>query len=263
MPALRTEPVKRRFPHWIASGSTTHKPATPYNPAMSFAFFASCLALLFPGHLARPMGYLAMPKSGHGRGVLVLHAWWGLNGDVRHFCDRLAKAGFIAFAPDLFQGKVVTKEEEAKKLVEEHDAHQTQVLAQVNQAARFVAGRSGNPGIGVVGFSFGAYYALALSNIDPDNVRATAVYYGTGQQNFRLSKSSYLGNFAEHDQFEPKENVAALKSLLKSTGRPFTAYIYPRTGHWFAEPSVKKAYNKSAAELAWDRTVQFLKKTLE
>ena len=51
-------------------------------------------------------GYLAMPERGKGPGVLVLHAWWGLNDTIKAFCTRLAEAGFVAFAPDLYHGEV-------------------------------------------------------------------------------------------------------------------------------------------------------------
>ena len=53
-----------------------------------------------------PDGYLAIPYTGKGRPVLVLHAWWGLNDTIRQFCTRLAEHGFVTFAPDLYQGKV-------------------------------------------------------------------------------------------------------------------------------------------------------------
>jgi carboxymethylenebutenolidase len=55
---------------------------------------------------AQSNGYLAVPDSSTGNPVLVLHAWWGLNKTMKRFCDRLARAGFLAFAPDLFRGKV-------------------------------------------------------------------------------------------------------------------------------------------------------------
>lgn len=61
-------------------------------------------------------GYLALPKSGHGPGIMILHAWWGLNPFLKDFCERLAMEGFVVFAPDLYQGKVATTIEEARLL---------------------------------------------------------------------------------------------------------------------------------------------------
>jgi hypothetical protein len=54
----------------------------------------------------QPLGFLAVPPTGKGPGVLVLHAWWGLNDTIKAFCTRLAGSGFVAFAPDLYQGDV-------------------------------------------------------------------------------------------------------------------------------------------------------------
>jgi carboxymethylenebutenolidase len=54
----------------------------------------------------QPDGYLAMPPAGKGLGVLILHAWWGLNDTMKAFCTQLADSGFVAFAPDLYHGKV-------------------------------------------------------------------------------------------------------------------------------------------------------------
>jgi carboxymethylenebutenolidase len=61
-------------------------------------------------------GYLALPKSRAGAGVLVLHAWWGLNAFLRDLCKRLAREGLVAFAPDLYHGHVATTIEDAKRL---------------------------------------------------------------------------------------------------------------------------------------------------
>jgi carboxymethylenebutenolidase len=52
--------------------------------------------------------YIAAPRSGSGPGVLVLHSWWGLNGFFKRFCDRFADAGFVALAPDLYDGRVAS-----------------------------------------------------------------------------------------------------------------------------------------------------------
>src|SRR5438046_3220896 len=61
-------------------------------------------------------GYLAVPEQGSGPGVLVLHAWWGLTEPFRQVCDRLAEAGFVALAPDLYRGKTTAAIEEAQAL---------------------------------------------------------------------------------------------------------------------------------------------------
>ena len=59
--------------------------------------------------------YLALPDGRPAPGVLVLHPWWGLNEDIKGVCDRLAEAGFVALAPDLYDGRIATTIEEAEK----------------------------------------------------------------------------------------------------------------------------------------------------
>ncbi len=205
-----------------------------------------------------PDGYQKEPNSGHGRGVLVLHPWWGLNADVKAFCDRLAANGFVAFAPDLFHGKIAHTEAEAQALVNEHETHQDQIESQISRAAEFLSARTGKQTIAVVGFSFGANYALHASVAQPVIVHAVVAFYGTGPTKFDGSRAAYLGHFAEKDQFEPKSEVDALAQSLHAAGRPVKFFTYPGTGHWFFEPSVKKAYNRSASNLAWKRTLTFL-----
>lgn len=234
---------------------------------MSFVLLAGLLALplasLGASSQTKPEGYLAEPKSGHGPGVLVLHPWWGLNGDVKALCDRLADSGFVAFAPDLFHGKTATTEADAEALVKYYDPKAAELKAQIAEAAKYLEERAGEKEIAVLGLSFGAYYALDFSNDEPTRVRSVVVFYGTGAEDFSKSKASYLGHFAEKDDFESKESVDGLAKLLHEAGRPASIHTYPGTGHWFFEPGVKKAYDKAAADLAWERTLKFLRETLE
>jgi carboxymethylenebutenolidase len=106
----------------------------------------------------------------------------------------------------------------------------------------------------------GAYFALKLSNDDPEKVKAVVVYYGTGAEDFSRAKAAYLGHFAENDPYEPPENVEGTEKLLKLSGRPVTFYHYPGVGHWFSEIDRPEAYDEAAAQLAWERTVTFLKR---
>lgn len=208
-----------------------------------------------------PQGFLAVPKAGEAPGVLVLHPWWGLNADTKAFCKRLADAGFVAFAPDLFDGKLATTRAEAEALVGTRGGKEAETKARIREAATFLAERSGREDIAVVGFSFGAYHALQFANEAPARVRAVVDFYGTGPEDFTKSKAAYLGHFAEKDEFEPKASVDALEKSLRAAGRPATFHTYPGTGHWFFEPSVTTAYDRAAAELAWKRTLEFLKAT--
>jgi len=206
-----------------------------------------------------PAGHLAAPPTGKGSPILVLHAWWGLNNTMKNFCTRLADSGFVVFAPDIFHGKIADNIADAETLARAHDGKQAQ--ADVADAAKFLIERAGeaNRGIAVVGFSFGAYYALDLSVSDPKNIRSVVVFYGTGPTDFNGSKAAYLGHFAENDEFEPPSEVDKLEAAVQGAGRPVEFHRYPATEHWFFEPD-RPQFNKAAADLAWDRTLAFLKR---
>jgi carboxymethylenebutenolidase len=214
----------------------------------------------------QPPGFLALPAAGPGPAVLVLHAWWGLNDTIRSLCERLAAQGFVAFAPDLFHGKVAVTKEEAEALSSsaERDGGE-QVLAAAAAAADFAAGhaRTRGPALGVIGFSFGVDYALRLSQDDPDRVRAVVIFYGAWPlEGYARSKAAYLGHFAETDEFVNAAQVERLESALRAAGRPVTFHRYAGTGHWFFEPDRPDAYDADAARLAWERTITFLQQTL-
>jgi carboxymethylenebutenolidase len=207
-------------------------------------------------------GYLATPATGKGPGVLVLHAWWGLNDTAKAFCTRLAESGFVAFAPDLYHGKVTDNIAEAETLGSALDDNHLQARAEIAKATIFLTERVGEGGhdLAVIGFSLGAYYAPDLSAAAPEQIRSVVVFYGTGGEDFSASKASYLGHFAENDPYEPPENVDLLERALQQAERPVTFYRYPGTGHWFFEPDRSDAYNQAAASLAWERTLAFLKR---
>ena len=211
---------------------------------------------------SQPEGFLAVPPAGQGPAVLVLHAWWGLNDTIRAICQRLADAGFVAFAPDLYHGQVADTIPEAQALANTLDDQQAQ--ADVAASAEFLGQGSGadGGGLAVIGFSLGAYFALEFSAAAPELVRAVVVFYGTGPDEFSGAQAAYLGHFAEHDEFEPLDNVAELESILQRAGRPVTFYRYPGVGHWFFEPDRPDAYDAASAELAWERTLDFLQRNV-
>ncbi|MHB0988229.1 MAG: dienelactone hydrolase family protein [Bellilinea sp.] len=211
----------------------------------------------------QPNGFLAVPPAGTGPGVLVLHAWWGLNGTMKAVCTRLAEAGFVAFAPDLYHGKVADNIADAETLGNALDANHLQAKAEVADATMFLNESAGqvNRGLAVIGFSMGAYYALDLAAANPEFIHSVVLFYGTGDGDYSSSRAAYLGHFAEKDEFEPQSNVDLLEKSLRRVGRPVTFYRYSGTGHWFFEPDRTQAYNQTAANLAWDRTLAFLRRS--
>jgi carboxymethylenebutenolidase len=101
-----------------------------------------------------------------------------------------------------------------------------------------------------------------LAEQRPDDVAATVLFYGTKRGDFLRARSAFLGHFAETDPYESLPSVRQLERRLVA-GREVTFHVYPKTGHWFFEADRPDAYNAAAAQLAWERTVTFLKCKLE
>ena len=205
--------------------------------------------------------YLALPATGNGPGVLLLHAWWGLKPFFTELADQLAGKGYVVLVPDLNFGELVTTVEDAQALMKRRDNEQIAlaVLAANDylQAHTAVQGES----MGVVGFSMGAAWAIWLSAERPANVAAVVMFYGSGSADFGAARATYLGHFAETDDWEPSEDVQAMEQAIRNAGRDVTFQIYPGVSHWFME-SDRPEYNPEAAERAWQRTTAFLHKQL-
>jgi carboxymethylenebutenolidase len=211
--------------------------------------------------------WLARPSDGEGPGVLLLHAWWGLNQTILDVADRLAAEGFVVIAPDMFGGVVVDTVKAAEEEAGGHDKRFTETFAVVRAGAERVVRDRGEigRGIGVVGFSFGAAYALELvADPPPDEaIDAVVLAYGTGaEHDWTETDAAFQGHFAANDPFESAEGVDALESALRSAGRHVEFHRYPGVGHWFMEPDREDAYNGDAADLAFGRIVAFLRENL-
>lgn len=207
-------------------------------------------------------GYLGVPGKGNGPGVLVLHAWWGLNDFFKDLCDRLATAGFVAFAPDLYHGATASTRDEAESLLSKLD--QKAAGRDIVSAVRGleIHPRVKGNRLGLVGFSLGAFLGLWLAQELPANLAAVVLFYGTREGNyergFASTKAAFLGHFAETDEFESPASVRELETLLRTSGRDVTFHTYPATTHWFFEKDRSDAYDADAAKLAWQRTIRFL-----
>lgn len=209
-------------------------------------------------------GYVVAPASGSGPGVLVLHAWWGLTPFFRSVCDRLADEGFVALAPDLHgDGRTADTPDEAEALLASTDPNRTAGLVASSISALRGMPATTDRRIGVLGFSMGASWALWAAARFPDDVAATAFFYGGQDVDFAPARSAFQGHVAEIDEFESDDDIAYLEAQLHLAGHRVEMYRYPGTGHWFMEDDRPAAYVADAASLAWERTVAFLHQHLD
>ena len=213
--------------------------------------------------------YLAEPEHRGGPGVLVLHAWWGLTQPFRQICDRLAEAGFVALAPDLYHGKTTAAVEEAEALVAALNQDKEGVRGDIAGAVQVLRQHVATPPAGgrgklaVVGFSLGGAYALDLSVKEAEEIAAVVTFYASySGLDYSGSKAAYLCHFAEDDPFEPAESVAQVEQELQAAGRPVTCYTYAGTKHWFFEEN-RPEYDAQAARVAWEWTIEFLHQRLD
>jgi carboxymethylenebutenolidase len=203
-------------------------------------------------------GYLALPAGSSGWGVLVLHAWWGLNDVFTALCDRLAQEGLVAFAPDLNDGQIATTVAEAQALMDARNNERTASAAFGGLQVLRTHAAVGTTPIGVLGFSMGAAWALELAQSQPGAISTVVLFYGTYGVDFSKTQACFQGHFAEVDEWEPRENVQHMEAAMRAAGRSVDMHIYHGVSHWFFEPD-RPEYNAEAADRAWQRTLAFFR----
>lgn len=205
----------------------------------------------------RDLAYFVQEQGGPG--VLLLHSFWGLTSSVKSLADRLAGAGFTVLAPDMNFGGLPTTEEEA---VAHLGAASPDRLARlVLTAAGLVNERSDGGRIGVVGFGMGGSLGLWASVRASSVVGAAVSFYGTQQIDFAGSRSSYLVHLAEEDPYVTDDEAVFMEATMGLESLPVEVVRYPGTRHGFCEPD-GESFDPEAFEMAWARTVRFLKETL-
>jgi carboxymethylenebutenolidase len=208
-----------------------------------------------------PPHYIAIPKSGSGLGVLVLHSWWGLNPFFKDLCERFADNGFVALAPDLYGGKVASTVEAARTLRAQETASRREpaykmLTAAINYLSSHDAVTARH--IAVVGFSMGGHWALWLAQRPELPIAATVAFYAARNGDYTQSNSRFLFHFAENDEWVSAASVKKLKRSLETAGKDVSYFSYPGTSHWFFESDRPEAFHRAAAALAWKRTLAFL-----
>jgi carboxymethylenebutenolidase len=207
-------------------------------------------------------GYVTVPDSGSGPGVLVLHAWWGLTPFFKGVCDRLAEAGFVALAPDLYAGRTTDDPDEAQAMLAEADMDDTLNLVRSSLVALRNMPATPDRAVGTLGFSMGASWALYLASRLPEFVGATAVFYGSQSVDMAPATSAFLGHFADKDDFVDDDELTLLEADLRLLDKDVEFHRYPGTQHWFFEED-RPSYDAASARLAWDRTLAFLHRHLD
>jgi carboxymethylenebutenolidase len=201
--------------------------------------------------------HVAPARPGPGAPVLLLHAWWGLNQPIKDLADRLAGDGFTVMAPDLFDGTVLRTIDEAEAHGKEMDGEYERILSRCQGALDDLLAHPDARGdhAAIIGLSFGAWYGTQVAEARPEVTALVCIYGGVFEAPDGVA---YLGHFAEDDQFDDSAQVPGFQAALGDRG---DTYVYPGTKHWFVE-SDRPEYDAEAAELAYTRTVDFLRRRL-
>lgn len=197
-----------------------------------------------------------------GPGVLVLHSGRGLTEFVETVCSRLARNGFVAYAPDLFDGERPTSVEAADQLKAAFAGDE--LVAQVEDAAHFLrdSRRVSRRQVGVVGLGFGGELALAAAERDPDPLGALVVYYAFADVDWSALGVPVLGHFAELDPEISGDALSAAQRELEGSAAGGEFKLYAGTEPSFFENEPTARHDPSAARKSWRFTLGFLEESL-
>lgn len=217
-----------------------------------------------PGDGGELSGYRAAPASGRGRGVLVVPEAWGLVDPIRDACDRLAREGFVALAPDLYAGRTAGDAAAAARLMAEFEvARHARDLDAAIAALQSDDAVDGSR-VGAVGFCAGGQLAL-LAATRNRRIGAVVDFYGVHpavRPDFQALEAPVLGIFGERDTTVPPEAVDELRRALEAAGAHARIQVVPGVGHAFMNDARPDCYDAEAATQGWDSLLGFLRAEL-
>jgi carboxymethylenebutenolidase len=215
-------------------------------------------------YTVRPM------RSGLYPGVVVIHEWWGLNGQIKAVADRVAESGYIAIAPDLYRGKLGTDAGLAHELM--RGLNENYALDVIRAAVGWIRTvdtqttrrAPGRPvPVATLGFCMGGRLSLAAA-LGGSGIQAAVMFYGSVETDPKALEPlsiPLLGIFGNEDRGIPLEQIQAFDAALKKLGKDATVLVYPGAGHAFFNEE-RPGYDREAAGDAWSRTRTFLAQKL-
>jgi carboxymethylenebutenolidase len=212
-------------------------------------------------------GYVARPKAeGTYPGVIVIHENRGLTDHIRDVARRLAKAGYIALAPDLASRGGGTATVGADKITGYFaNSKPEELIKDLNSAVDFLGQQSGikADSYGVVGFCFGGAYTLRLAAANP-KMAAAVCYYGVTPEpadQMSATNAAILGQYGGNDA-RVNGTIPALEQAMQTAGKTYEKQIYEGANHAFNNDTGQN-YNQEAAVAAWQRTLDWFEKYLK
>ncbi|GAB2887686.1 dienelactone hydrolase family protein [Uliginosibacterium flavum] len=210
-------------------------------------------------------GYLAAPKGAAGKlpAVIVIHENRGLNPHIEDITRRLALAGYLALGVDYLSllGGTPADEDKARDMFTKVDAKTIGAISL--GALKFLKAHAQSTGkVGVVGFCWGGAAVNQLATLAPD-LNAGVAFYGMQPKAEEVPKikAPLQLHYAGLDE-RLNAGIAAYEAALKAAGKPYELYMYDGANHAFNNDTNAARYNEAAAKLAWQRSLDFLKRNL-
>lgn len=220
--------------------------------------------ITYDSSAGRVSGYLVKPKSNQKAGcVIVISENRGLNPHIKDVARRIATEGFLALAPDYLsiKGGTPADADKARELIQTLKPEETIAMSRATLAT-LAARPDGNGKVGAVGFCWGGGRVNELAVNDPA-LAAGVAYYGAQPKADQVSaiKAPLMLHYAGLDE-RINAGIADYEKALKDNGKTYELFIYEGANHAFNNDTNEARYNKDVAELAWGRTIEFLKKNL-
>jgi carboxymethylenebutenolidase len=209
-------------------------------------------------------GLLSRPADAKGKlpGIVVVHENRGLNPHIEDVGRRAGLAGFISLAPDALTplGGYPGNDDDGRELQRKRDRNE--MLEDFIAAFEYLKTHPQCSGkVGVVGFCFGGWISNMMAVKVPDLAAAVPFYGGQPKEDIDKINAPLLLHFGELDK-RVNEGWPAYEAALKEHGKEFKAYIYDNANHGFHNDTTPR-YDREAAELAWERTIDFFKENLK
>jgi carboxymethylenebutenolidase len=206
-------------------------------------------------------GYLALPPSGLGPGVIVIQEWWGLTDHIADIADRLAADGFVALAPDLYGGATTHNADEAGKLMQQLPVDRA--ARDLRGAVDYLLARDEVTGdsVGAVGFCMGGAFVLQLAVQEGGKVAGAVAFYPVGNlpEDYAGLQAAVLIHVADEDQFVPSEQADQLAEKIAGGNGRKPEVLHYSAGHAFNnDENLLGTHDPEQAKRAWERTVSFL-----
>jgi carboxymethylenebutenolidase len=219
----------------------------------------------YPGSGGEMKGYLVEPKNPSGKlgAVIIIHENRGLNPHIRDVARRMALEGFIALAPDFLSpaGGTPENEDQAREMFGKLDPAVTVANAEASLA--YVSKlEDANGKVGAIGFCWGGGLVNSFATKSPE-LKAGVAYYGAQPPADEVAniKAALMLHYAGLDD-RINAGIDAYKKALEANGKNVEIFVYDGVNHAFNNDTSAARYDKKAADLAWGRTVAFLKKNL-